>query len=270
MDEAIAEIGQASKLHKLGRGFSLLWRGLIDIITPPLCLSCGRQVMQPASLCVGCWSKLRFLDFPVCDVMGTPFAYDQGEGILSAEALADPPGWDRSRAAVLFDEHSKEIVHQLKYRDRAEAGIFMARMMARAGRSLLQEVDFIVPVPLHRGRLWRRRFNQAALLAQRIAGADPKIYRPEFLVRSRATAQQVGLSARERRRNVKGAFAVPFEAKAILAGKCIVLVDDVRTTGSTLRACTAALREAGAARIHVLTFALVNDVHRFHIEAWRF
>jgi ComF family protein len=210
---------------------------------------------------------LRFLDLPVCDVMGTPFAYDQGEGILSAEALADPPGWDRSRAAVLFDDHSKEIVHQLKYRDRAEAGLFMARAMARAGSGLLKDADFVLPVPLHRGRLWRRRFNQAALLARRISGSDGPTYQPEFLVRSRATLQQVGLSANERRRNVKGAFSVPFEARAMLAEKRVVLVDDVRTTGSTLRACTAALREAGAAKIYVLTFALVNDVRRFHIEA---
>ena len=267
MQEAIAEIGQASKLQKLQLGLRGLWRSLIDIITPPLCLGCSAQVMEPASLCTTCWGTLRFLDHPVCDVMGTPFAYDQGEGILSAEALADPPGWDRARAAVLFDEHSKEIVHQLKYRDRAEAGIFMGRMMARAGAGLLQEADFIVPVPLHRGRLWRRRFNQAAILAQLITPNAPFKFTPGLLVRTRATAQQVGLSARERQKNVRNAFAVPFEAKARIAGKCIVLVDDVRTTGSTLRACTAALRAAGAARIYVLTFALVNDVRRFHIEA---
>lgn len=254
-------------MQKLGRRLAALWRGLVDIITPPLCLGCGAQVMEPASLCTQCWSGLRFLDHPVCDVMGTPFAYDQGEGILSAEALADPPGWDKARAAVLFDEHSKEIVHQLKYRDRAEAGIFMGRLMARAGSGLLQEADFIVPVPLHRWRFWRRRFNQASYLAQRIARATPPKFEPGLLVRTRATAQQVGLSARERQRNVKGAFAVPFEAKAAIGGKCIVLVDDVRTTGSTLRACTAALREAGATKIYVLTFALVNDVRRFHIEA---
>ena len=209
---------------------------------------------------------MRFLDDPVCAVMGTPFAYDQGEGILSAEALADPPGWDSSRAAVLFDQHSKEIVHQLKYRDRAEAGIFMARLMTRAGAPLLREADFIVPVPLHPRRLWKRRFNQAAALAQLIARPTPKKFRPDLLLRARATAQQVGLSARERQKNVKGAFVVPFEARAKIAGKTIVLVDDVRTTGSTLRACTAALREAGASRIHVLCFALVNDVRRFHIE----
>ncbi len=208
---------------------------------------------------------MRFLDHPVCDVMGTPFAYDQGEGILSAEALADPPGWDKCRAAVLFDEHSKDIVHQLKYRDRAEAGIFMARLMARAGAQLLREADFIVPVPLHRWRLWKRRFNQAAALAQLVAKSAPAKFRPELLLRNRATPQQVGLSAKERQKNVKGAFAVPLEARALIAGRTLVLVDDVRTTGSTLRACTAALREAGAARIYVLTFALVNDVRRFHI-----
>ena len=267
MDEAIAEIGQGSKLQKLGRSAAALWRGVVDIITPPLCLSCSAQVMQPASLSLDCWSKLRFLDHPVCDVMGTPFAYDQGEGILSAEALADPPGWDKSRAAVLFDDHSKEIVHQLKYRDRTEAGLFMARLMARAGAPILNGADFIVPVPLHRWRLWQRRFNQAAYLAQEIARLSRREFRPEVLVRSRATPQQVGLSAKERRKNVKGAFAVPFEGRAKIAGKTIVLVDDVRTTGSTLRACTAALREADVAKVYVLSFALVNDVHRFHIEA---
>lgn len=199
--------------------------------------------------------------------MGTPFAYDQGEGILSAEAMADPPGWDKARAAVLFDEHSKDIVHQLKYRDWAEAGVFMARLMTRSGAELLSNADVIVPVPLHRWRFWRRRFNQAATLAQLIARQRGLKFQPEVLMRTRATAQQVGLSAKERQKNVKGAFVVPFEARAAVAGKTIVLVDDVRTTGSTLRACTAALRSAGAAKIHVLTFALVNDVRRFHIEA---
>lgn len=199
--------------------------------------------------------------------MGTPFAYDQGKGILSAEALADPPGWDKARAAALFNERSKDIVHQLKYRDWAEAGILMARLMVRAGAELLSEADVIVPVPLHRWRFWRRRFNQAATLAQLIARQRGLKFQPDVLVRTRATVQQVGLSAKERQKNVKGAFVVPFEAKAAVAGRCVVLVDDVRTTGSTLRSCTAALRSAGASKIHVLTFALVNEVRRFHIEA---
>ena len=116
----------------------------------------------PQCLCLGCWSALQHLDEPVCDALGTPFAYDQGEGALSAAALADPPLWDRARAAVIFDDTSARLVHGLKYRDRQEAGLLMARMMARAGRKL-READLILPVPLHRFRLWQRRFDQFGL-----------------------------------------------------------------------------------------------------------
>ena len=148
-----------------------LWRGVVDLVAPSLCLGCGAGVGEPASLCLACWASLQHLDEPVCDALGTPFAYDQGEGALSAAALADPPPWDRARAAVIFDDASARLVHALKYQDRQEAGLLMARMMARAGRRLLAEADVILPVPLHRFRLWRRRFNQSAFLAQQLSSA---------------------------------------------------------------------------------------------------
>ena len=196
--------------------------------------------------------------------MGTPFVYDQGEGALSAEALSFPPPWDRARAAVVFDEHSKEIIHAFKYGDRAEAGLFMARLMARAGRSLIGEADMIVPVPLHWTRLWKRRFNQAGFLAQRIAKAANKPYEPQLLKRVRATPPQVGLDAEARRKNMRKAFHVVGAEK--LAGKTVLLIDDVRTTGATTRTCVETLKEAGAARVHVLTFGLVIAPFRPHIE----
>jgi ComF family protein len=156
-------------------------------------------------------------------------------------------------------------VHALKYRDSNEAGLFMVRMMRRAGRDLLREADVIIPVPLHRTRLWKRRFNQAAFLAQPLAGG--KVYATDVLVRQVATRQQVGLNAEARRKNVRKAFAVPFEKSALISGKTIVLVDDVRTTGATVAACTKALKKAGAVRVFVLTFALVKEPHRMHIDA---
>ena len=198
--------------------------------------------------------------------MGTPFAYDQGEGALSAVALADPPPWDKARAAIVFDQNSKHLIHALKYKDHHEAALMMVRMMARAGRELLAEADFIVPVPLHSTRLWKRRFNQASLLAKPLAKSATKKYAPDLLVRKIATRQQVGLDQKARQKNVKKAFQVP-ESKLIeLKGRNILLVDDVRTTGATFAACAEALKKAGAARVNVLSFALVLEPHRFHID----
>lgn len=241
-----------------------VWRGVVDFITPALCLSCRAPVSEPASLCPACWSALNQIDEPVCDVMGTPFAYDEGEGALSAAALARPPPWNRARAAVAFDEVSRPLIHALKYHDNHEAGLLMARMMARAGRRLLAETDVVLPVPLHRLRLWTRRFNQSAFLAERLASLARKPWRGDILARLRATRPQVGLDDGERRRNVRGAFRVEATAIARLAGKKILLVDDVMTTGATAGACAEALKHAGAARVDVLAFAIVLGPARLH------
>jgi ComF family protein len=242
-----------------------LWRGAVDLLTPSLCLTCAAPVAEPASLCLTCWAQLQQIDEPVCDVLGTPFAYDQGEGAISAAALADPPPWDRARAAVIFDDTSAKLVHALKYQDRQESGLLMARMMARAGRRLLAESDVILPVPMHRFRLWRRRFNQSAFLAQRVAALSGKPWRHDVLLRVRRTRAQVGLDEAARRKNVRGAFLVAPEKIASVAGKSVLLVDDVRTTGATAEACAAALKKAGAAQVSVLSFALVPLPARPHI-----
>lgn len=243
----------------------LLWRRAVDTVTPSLCLSCSTPVEEPASLCVACWNGLRHIDEPVCDALGTPFAYDQGEGALSAAALSDPPAWDRSRAAVLFEDEAAKLVHALKYRDRPESGLLMARMMARAGRRLTGEADVILPVPLHWFRLWQRRFNQSAILAQRLSKLSGTPWRHDVLVRARRTRAQVGLDREQRRRNVRGAFTVRPERLALVAGKSVLLVDDVRTTGATAEACALALRRAGAAHVGLLTFALVQLPVKPHI-----
>lgn len=241
------------------------WRGFVDLVTPSLCLTCGVPVGEPSSLCVACWGRLKLIEEPACDALGTPFAYDQGEGALSAAALADPPAWDRARAAVLFDDASAKLVHALKYQDRPEAGLLMARMMARAGRKLVAQSDVLLPVPLHRFRLWTRRFNQSAFLAQRIAALSGTPWRHDVLMRGRRTRAQVGLDQPARRANVRNAFAVRPELLAVVAEKSVLLVDDVRTTGATAEACALALRKAGARQVNLLTFALVQLPSRPHI-----
>ncbi len=242
-----------------------LWRGFVDLVTPSLCLSCGSPVGEPASLCVACWDRLKLIEEPVCDALGTPFAYDQGEGALSVVALSDPPAWDRSRAPVLFEDEAAKLVHALKYRDRPEAGLLMARMMARAGRRLIAQSDIMLPVPLHRFRLWRRRFNQSAFLAQRISAQSGAPWRHDVLIRARPTRAQVGLDQEARRKNVRNAFAVRPELLSVVAGKSVLLVDDVRTTGATAEACALALRKAGARQVNLLTFALVQLPSKPHI-----
>jgi ComF family protein len=241
-----------------------LWRGVVDLVTPSLCLSCQAPVEEPASLCVACWSKLRLIDEPVCDALGTPFAYDQGAGALSPAALADPPPWDRARAAVVFNDDSARLVHALKYRDRPEAGLLMARLMASAGRRLLAEADVLVPVPLHYFRLWQRRFNQSAFLAQALSAAADRPWWPDLMRRRRMTRPQVGLDQAQRQRNVRGAFTLRAGAEAAVGGRAILLIDDVRTTGATAGACAEVLRQAGAKRVDLLTFALVHSAARSH------
>lgn len=234
-----------------------LARRLVDLALPPACVVCHAPVADFGALCAGCWSSLRFIERPFCERLGTPFAFDIGPGALSAEAIADPPPYDRARAAVIYNDGAKRLVHALKYRDRLEMAETMARMMTRAGRDLLADADLLVPVPLHRVRLWSRRFNQSALLAARIGGAARVAVDPFALVRTRATARQVGLDAAARAKNVAGAFRVPDAALAAVAGRRIVLVDDVLTSGATVAAAVKALKKAKPARIDVLVFARV-------------
>jgi ComF family protein len=243
------------------------WRKLVDIITPPLCLACQTPVTSGAALCLECWSKLQSIDDPVCAVLGTPFAYDEGEAAVSPAAIADPPVWDKARGAVAFNEQAGHLVHLLKYQDNAEAGLAMARIMAGAGRTLIAEADIVIPVPLHRKRLWQRRFNQAAFLAQRLSESSGKPWFHDVLLRVEATTSQVGLDAAERRKNVRKAFDVALEKRPFIDGKTVLLIDDVRTTGATANACAASLKKAGAAKVLLLSFALVLEPTRLHSES---
>ncbi len=194
-----------------------------------------------------------------------PLPYDPGPGVVSARALAQPPGWHRARASVEFDEGSRRLVHALKYRDHHHVAGMMAAMMARAGADLFADAHALVPVPLHRTRLWQRRFNQSGLLAGRMAKLADIAFCPQYLTRVRPTRTQVGLDYRARRRNLRGAFEVNEGNLLDVSGRNIILIDDVLTTGSTAEACTSALIQAGARQVDVLVFALVVRPSQLHI-----
>jgi ComF family protein len=229
---------------------------LIDVALPRLCASC-REPIKTEGLCAACWSQLSFIAPPYCERLGIPFPYDPGPGVISIEAIADPPAYRRARAAVRYGDVASTLVHALKYGDRLDLAPLMGRWMANAGRELLAEADAMVPVPLHWRRHWARRFNQAETLAGIIAKASGVAVARSALKRVKATPQQVGLSQSERALNVQGAFRVPSSGEPEVAGRRLLLVDDVLTTGSTLDACARALLRGGAAQVDVLVFARV-------------
>ncbi len=231
--------------------------GLLRFALPPHCLACTAPVASEGGLCAACWSKFRLIEQPFCDVLAIPFAYDAGDGALSPEAIASPPPFARMRAVAVFDDVARQLVHGLKYHDHLDLARWMGAWMARAGSDILDAAEVVVPVPLHHGRLWQRKFNQAAALAQIVARTADRDYRPLALQRVRATRRQVGLGGRERIANMRGAFRVHPKRTADVAGRAVVLVDDVYTTGSTAGAATRALLRAGAARVDVLVFARV-------------
>jgi ComF family protein len=233
-------------------------RTALDVALPQLCAVC-RTPVAGRGLCPPCWSKLSFITRPYCERLGIPFVYDPGPGILSMEAIADPPVYHRARAAVRFDEISRALVHALKYGDRLDLAPMMGRWISYAGRELLAEADALVPVPLHWRRQWARRFNQSAMLAAAISAQSGVPVATHALKRVKATAQQVGLSRTERASNVQGAFKVPEEGRPAVARRRLVLVDDVLTSGATVEGCARALLRAGAANVDVLVFARVAD-----------
>ena len=238
-------------------GLRYALRLALDVALPPLCPSCREPLGDGVGLCAPCWSKLSLIEKPYCVRLGIPFTYDPGPGILSMEAIAAPPAYDRARAAVRYDEVARALVVRFKYGDRLDLAPMMGRWMARAGSELLQDADALLPVPLHWRRLWARRFNQAAALAGTISEMSGVPVSHGVIKRVRATPQQVGLSKTERADNVQGAFRVPAEQKAEIAGKRLVLIDDVLTSGATADTCARALLRAGAAHVDVLVFARV-------------
>lgn len=231
--------------------------GAGDILFPPVCVGCRNRVSCPGTLCPQCWPTLQLLEKPWCEVMGTPFAHEMGEGFLSAEAIADPPPFARARAAVAYSGAARRMVQNLKFRDQTNLAPWMARWMLRVGSELIADANMVVPVPLHRRRFLARRFNQSAELARAFARLAGLPFEPLAVTRTRATRRQVGLPARERQENVRGAFRVPEEARIMVKGRRIIVVDDVFTTGATVSAVARALKRAGAREVDVLTFARV-------------
>ena len=231
----------------------------IDLIMPPSWTACHRPLETHHALCGACWREVSFIRAPLCDVTGIPLPFDTGGRMVSARAIADPPAYERARAVARHEGAMRRLVHQFKYADRHEARPLFGRWLAEAGQDLLADAEVIVPVPMGRLRLILRRYNQAAMLAHELSLVTGLPVSTLALRRAKRTPRQVGLTRVQRLQNVAGAYAVAGGRQAEIAGKRVVLVDDVITTGATVDACARTLKRAGAVRVDVLALALVCD-----------
>ena len=239
------------------RALASLFGPIAAAALPPRCPGCGTPVAADHRFCAPCWGGLRWLTPPWCAACNRPFAHDRGADARCAACLADPPRHAGIRAAVAYGPVARRLALKLKYGGRIGIAATMAERMAP---TLPPGIDLLVPVPLHRWRLWSRGFNQAALIAERIASRSGVRSDPRALVRVRATDPLRGMSGRGRRRTVRGAFAVA--DRDAVEGRRVVLVDDVHTSGATTDACTAVLLAAGAASVTILCWARVLEPAR--------
>ncbi|AMC13042.1 ComF family protein [Liberibacter crescens] len=251
--------GQKALLYYLNQGKLLVQdfsRTFLNFLYPHLCPICKIIVDRRRCLCAKCWAGVCFISSPMCPIMGTPFAYNHGKGALNIQVITNPPAFYKLRSVALHEGVARDLVHLLKYYDRIDLAPMMASWMLRVGHTLIIDSDLIIAVPLHRLRLIERKYNQSAELARLIALYSNKPALFGTLIRIHSTRTQVGLSLKSREENLRNAFILVKGLEKLVAGKKIVLVDDVYTTGTTVTAATNVLKKAGASRVSVLTFSL--------------
>ena len=235
-------------------------RRLLTLFFPRCCLVCGCVIDDGGAICPDCWGQFNFIAAPLCARCGYPFPHPVADGAICGACTREAPPYASARAVLVYDAASRDLVLSFKYADRTRYAVAFGTWLHRAGKPALARADVIAPVPLHRLRLLRRRYNQSLLLARALSRASGCPLIPDLLVRTRNTPTQGRLSRSARRRNVRRAFAIRKAAAAAVVGKSILLVDDVLTTGATVEACTRILLDGGVSEVHVLTLARVVRV----------
>lgn len=234
---------------------------MLDLLLPPRCAACDNAVSVQGQLCTACFIRTTFVTAPFCAHCGVPFAFIEQGGVemLCPGCRAHPPRFRQARAALRYDEQGRRLILPLKHGDRLELAQILAPIMTRAAAELLARADALVPVPLHRRRLFRRKYNQAAVLAHAVGRLAGRPVFPDGLIRIRRTAPLDDKSPEERDREVAGSIAVRLSRLGQITGRTVLLIDDVMTSGATANACADALLQAGAVAVDVLVAARVPD-----------
>ena len=230
-------------------------RPILDFALPPRCPGCGAVTDEPHRFCLTCWTQLAFLGDPCCARCALPFEYGEGAEVICGRCMAEPPAYDRLRAAVAYGDMARAVALKLKYGGRPSVAETMARFIERHLDA--STAPILAPVPLHRWRIWRRGYNQSALIAGVLAKRAALEAQLDLLERVKATPVLRGMNPRERKAAVRGAFRINPKRKVGLQGRAVILVDDIYTSGATVNACARILRRAGAARVDVLCWARV-------------
>lgn len=227
-------------------------RPVIDYALPPRCPGCGIIVDAEDAFCLRCWSGMQFLSDPCCARCGLPFDYDMGEDSACGSCLADPPPFDTARAALAYGDVARRVALRLKYGRRIGLARLIARQMARHV-GISDPPPLVVPVPLHRWRLWWRGFNQSALIADHLGKLLGLDVDKHGLQRIRATKPLRAMDPKRRAKAVRGAFALAGNHR--FKGRAVILIDDVHTSGATAAACARVLKRGGASSVHLLCWA---------------
>lgn len=239
-----------------GKGKPILNR-LIEMIYPTRCLACGSETSNERGLCMECWKETHFATGQVCDSCGVPVQETDVEPSYCDQCVSTPPAWDQGRCSVLYEGSGRKLALLLKHSDRLDLVPEMGKWMHQSAKSIIDTDMIIAPVPLHRLRLLRRRFNQASVLAQKIAqinGSKPSV---DLLCRIKPTEMQKGMDRESRFRNLSASIILNRRYQEQMNGKSVLLVDDVMTTGATLSSCAETCRQAGAKKVNTIVFARV-------------
>ncbi len=231
-------------------------QSLVDLLMPPACMACKAPVATPLGFCADCWSALPAIDSARCVQCSVPLPIEWAAESHCLGCLHESPRFDRTAAPYRYEGPARAVVLAFKHGREAFAGP-MAAAMLRAAPGWVAENSLVAAVPLHRWRLAARGYNQAGLLAGAIANQSGAHFDPDLLVRVKATPRTKGLSRAARRRNAGGAFSLAGDGKARIAGRHVILVDDVMTSGATASAAAGVLKRGGAAGVTVLVFARV-------------
>jgi ComF family protein len=231
-----------------------MWKNLINLIFPTRCVACESYNTQ-ADICSDCWSKLTFITKPYCNLCSLPFAYEDDQDTICGHCIKQKPQYDKAIAILKYNPDSQKLIHSFKYRDQLHILNYLVNLMSNIGKDIIQEADIIIPVAMYKYKLLKRGYNQAALLAMKIASKNKIPYLPQVLIKKKNSIAQIGLTKEQRIKNIKNTFELNSKFIKQVQGKRILLIDDVITTGSTINECCKILRKASPSKIFVLTLA---------------